>query len=190
MGNEDRQLRQWLCVLYPDDNDDHKSALELLEKILDYDYCTIYHIPIIDLEDKLIKKGHNHCVIWFDKPMRKSTLIKRLDLNKETDWHLFKGLDEFKTKKGERMFSSVENYIDYCTHRSNPDKPDKYDFDDFVTNVPDRVMKALNNTIRSKPEYFMELFDFVTSTYKVNANTRLWGLIDWFEYATSPYPFL
>lgn len=180
---EDRQLRIWLAVLYPDDNESHALALDLLSKILEYDYATIHHIPIIKEDGEMLKKGHNHLVVWFDKPMRKSTFIKRLELDKEADWHCFRGLDELKGKDGKRMFHSVDNYLDYCTHLNNPDKIDKYIFEDFETNVPDRVASALNNNYKSKPEYFLELVDFIDATYQMNRNCVFWGLNQWFTYA-------
>ena len=183
----DRQLRQWVFILY-DDNENHQFAIDeiksdiLKNKGFNFDYCIMHHIPIIDLDDKLIKKGHSHVVMWFDSPIRKSTLVKRLNLNKDVDSHLFKGLDEFRDNNGKRKFDSIDNYLDYQTHIGNLDKPDKYSFDDFITNVPDRVYEAINKFKIPNSESFMKLVDFMFSTKTINKDVVFWGMAEWYQY--------
>ena len=84
---ENRQLRLWLCMLYPD-NEKHKEMIEQL-KCSYYSYFAIKHIEKKDEEGNVINKEHYHCGIWFDSPTWLSTVIKTFGLEEE-DKHLFK----------------------------------------------------------------------------------------------------
>lgn len=175
---ENRQLRTWLFVLYPLDNKKHEDAINYIS-LGEYEYIMIDHIPIIDENDNLIKKGHTHCIMFFDNPVWLSTLLTRLKLDEE-DAHLFHSLVDFKVGK-HRKFNTIDNYIDYTTHRNNKDKIDKYGFESFLTNVPDKVYKALNSVDMRPSESLFNLIEFMEKQIEKDPSNKYNSIKDWFK---------
>lgn len=175
---ENRQLRTWLFMLYPRDNPKHEAAINLLS-LGEYQYIMLDHIPIIDEDGNVIKKAHTHCILFFDNPMWLSTLLNYLKLD-ESDSHLFKSLVDFKTGK-HRKFNTIDNYIDYMTHKDNKDKPDKYSYEDFLTNCPDKVYKALNSVDMRPAESLFYLIEFMEKKIQEDEKNRYNSIKDWFK---------
>lgn len=182
--NDNRQLRVWFLMLYPFYNYNHLLTLYLIKHntfkhILDYAF--IMHKAKYE-NGELVKRSHVHLVIWIkDKGVRRSTICNYLQLNAD-DIHLVKGLDEFKKRNGDRMFKTVDNYIDYCTHINNNNKPDKYGIDDYFTNVYERIKKAIDKVSFTPAESFNYLVYFIDDTVKSNVDSRLWDITTWYMF--------
>lgn len=181
---ENRQLRQWVFLLYADDNLKHERALAIL-KMQFHDYFYIRHIPFINNDTgEIEKKAHYHCRIRFDSPTWLSSVLKYLELDEE-DAHLFHSLDDFKSSKGKKKFKSIEDYILYCTHTTLNEKVDKYWVPDFDTNTPDLIYKALYQRDLTNSESFVSLLDFIDKEYRKDINTRFYSMRQWYLLAFS-----
>lgn len=181
MADINKQLRQWLCILYPAENQSHNEFLAQLVHSY-YKYAFIKHIGKYDEEGNVINKSHVHCIIWFDKPIRLNTLLNKFNLP-VTDAHLFTGLDDLKTKSGKRQFKTIDNYIDYTTHQSNENKTDKYTIDNFVSNDMQRIRLALDKNNFTNFESFNGLISFIDDTYKDKSKQAgLWDFSTWYKY--------
>lgn len=183
--DDSRQLRVWFMVLYPNTNQNHLHTLCMLKNgwwSSEFEYAFIGHQAKYE-NGELVKKFHVHLIIWTkDGGIRRNTLIKRLMLN-DSDLHLIMALDEFLKKNGQRMFKTTANYIDYCTHKRNSNKPDKYEFTDYFTDVPDRIKKAVEKVNLTSSESFDFLYNLVMDKYKNDYNSRLWDISTWYEYS-------
>lgn len=181
---DNRQLRVWFLMLYPAYNYNHLFTLYNIYKgmyshVLDYIF--IYHKSKYE-SGELIKRSHVHIILMIkDQGIRRNTICNYLNLS-EDDLHLFKGLDEFKKNNGVRMFKTVDNYIDYCTHINNSNKTDKYSLTDFYTNVPDKVKKAIDKVSFTPAESFNYLVNFVDNTVKNDINSKFWDITTWYMY--------
>lgn len=178
--SNDRQLRQWLCILYPEKEERHKDFIEMIKHAF-YDYCFINHIEKVDEKGEIINQAHTHCIIWFPSGIRKETIKNKFNLIDE-DMHLFKGLDEFKKSNGQRMFKTIDNYIDYLSHNGNKDKPDKYSFEDYDTNRPEQVKNALESNDRTDYETFNVLYFWLKKEFENNKDLKFSSKSDIYEY--------
>ena len=175
---ENRQLRLWLCMLYPD-NEKHENMIEQLKGSY-LSYFAIKHIAKYDDAGELTNKEHYHCGIWFDTPTWLTTVIKYFNLEEE-DKHLFKGLSDFRKKNGKRTFKTIDDYIQYVTHQYNDNKPDKYSFDDFITSVPDRIYNALNDRTRENHESLLALIEYIEKKKRENPDFSFIGITGWYK---------
>lgn len=176
----DNQKRLWLAIIYPEKEDRHSLLLDMIRSSY-YSYFYINHVAKFDEEGKQLNESHTHLGIIFPSATRKSTLLNSFNLPL-TDQHLFKSLDEFKYKNGQRKFKTLEDYISYCTHLQQDDKPDKYYFDDFITNMPERVQRAIDSSDMTSYESFNSLFNWLDKEFKDHPDMHLWDIAMVYKY--------
>ena len=103
-----RQLKAWVFMLYPD-NPDHERAINCLD-IWD-NALYIKHIAKYNEDGSIKNKEHYHCVVKNDlnQGIYLSTLLKDLNLP-ESDAHLFHSYTDFKVGNKNRFksFNSVD----------------------------------------------------------------------------------
>lgn len=143
------------CILYPDDNTNHKLALSTISK--HYNSCYICHDKDIYLYDELdeqgnvihhkgeLKKTHYHCIITFSNARSIKAVAKELDI------------EENLVQK----CSSFNSYVVYCTHRDEPLKH-QYSASDFKGVLISKVVKALE-VEDDESEQFIKIIDFIRS---------------------------
>lgn len=175
--NNNRQLRSWVFMLYPD-NPNHKQAVNYLDLLTNSLY--IRHIAKYDEEGNQLNKEHYHCVLKYENPMWLSSILKELGLSEE-DSHLFHSYSDFKIGKKNR-FKSLNDYIDYLDHQKQDDKPDKYSPDDFKGGLKSLALQIINDRDKEKYVLLAELCDFIR-TYNLNHfnDTRTFTFTDWFK---------
>lgn len=160
-----------LCLLlYPEDNQAHKEALECLFKF--YNVLAICHNKDVYLYDELdeegnlkhsageLKKVHYHILVQFRNPRYISGVAKELDIEE----HLI------------QKCSSFESYVLYMVHRDEPLKY-QYELKNLKGSLIDRALRVLEvpetneekffniqNWIISHPNaQYKDLGDFVTT---------------------------
>lgn len=175
---KNRQLRNWVFMLYPD-NEKHINAINYLDLIDNSLY--IKHIERKDDNGEMINKEHFHCIMKFDQGYWLSTLLNDLGLD-ETDSHLFHSYKDFIDNKGHQKFRSLEDYVNYLDHQLNENKPDKYDINDFHGGLVQWASEIINNRESAKYEIFLDLSLFIRKYRSDHVNdTQGWGFVDWYE---------
>lgn len=145
-----------LCLLlYPEDNQAHKEALECLFKY--YNVLAICHNQDVYLYDEFdeegnlkhsageLKKSHYHIMIQFQNARYISGVAKELDIEE----HLI------------QKCSSFESYVLYMVHRDEPLKH-QYDVNDLKGNLLDKAVRVLECP-PTKEEQFFNIVDFIKS---------------------------
>lgn len=172
--SNNRQLRNMLFVLYPD-NESHCFAVDNL-KNMHNSLCIKHnevHIDDIGVEHK----AHWHCILWFENGTWVSTVCKELGLS-DQDYHLFRSIRDKQFKR----FKTVDDYIIYLTHIYEDSKPDKYEINDFFGGRVDYAKEVLSRVDKNTYELFLELARFVRQ-YNIDHifETRTWSFTDWYE---------
>ena len=141
MSNNCRSLN-WNLVLYPNEDESHKNALEYIEKNYDY-YAYINHDMDIDKNGDL-KKEHTHVVIKFKNYRWKNAIAEELRIPAN---YLEK-------------CNNLDSSLKYLIHFENQDK---YQYD--LSLVKGRLRERLNNLINhydmTESEKYVELMDFI-----------------------------
>lgn len=131
-----RQLYNWFAILYPDNNETHKQAIQYLDFM---DECIMMlHDNSYDKEKKL--DNHYHVFLHFNQGKRLYTLFNQLGLEDDS-LHLFKSWDEIKRKD----WKNTDDYIIYLTHLKEDDKLDKYEADKFQGGNRSYAINVINN---------------------------------------------
>lgn len=164
----DRQSRVWNCILYPESNENHYLASEILKSTKGA--LLVLHNNDF-FEDGSKKETHYHCLVKYDNPFWLFSLVDRLELD-NSDIHLFKTLKECGYK-------NIDDMIIYCSHIRFDDKThydishyygdlNKYAFDVLnKIDVPDQELfnRCLNDlgVLASDPNFkFMWLSEIYT----------------------------
>lgn len=168
-----RQLRNWVFMLYPD-NPKHSKAIDLLDLMDNSIY--IKHVAKFNDDGEIINKEHYHCILKFDNPYWLSKLLLDLGLSDE-DAHLFHSVQDFK------KYKNLDQYIDYLDH-VNTDKIDKYKPDDFKGGLSGYALKIINNRDLDSYMMFNELVNWIRDYNLKNfADCRMYTFTDWFNAA-------
>lgn len=169
-----RQLRNWVFMLYPD-NPNHEKAIEYLDLLDNSLY--IKHVEKLNDDGSIKNKEHYHCVMKFENGYWLSTLLNDLGL-KEDDSHLFHSYKDFKSK-GKQRFKTLDDYIDYLDH-VNENKEDKYSIDDFHGGLKSLAQKIIAKRENNGYENFYEMCLFIRDYNLKHFNdTRLFTFTDW-----------
>lgn len=157
-----------LCLLlYPDDNQAHKEALERLFKY--YNILAICHNQDVYLYDEFdedgnlkhsageFKKSHYHILLQFQNARYISAVAKELDIEE----HLI------------QKCSSFENYVLYMVHRDEPLKH-QYDVKDLKGNLIDKAFRILECP-PTKEEQFFLIQDWIIT----HRDAKYYQLGDW-----------
>lgn len=165
---KNRQLRNFLFILYPD----NESHLQAINKLIDLpNSLLIKHIA----KDKT--KEHYHCILYNDSPQWTSTICNSLGLG-EQDYHFFRSIRDEEFKR----FKTIDDYIIYLTHIFEADKDDKYDINDFVGGRVDHAAEVLKSVDKSKYELFLDLALFIREYNLDNLmDTRTFTFTDWYQ---------
>ena len=172
-----RQLRSWVFMLYPD-NDKHKDAI--IKLLVADNSLLIKHIEKKDDNGEVLNKAHYHCILKYDNPYWLSKVIQDLGLSDE-DAHLFHSYRDFK-RGGHNQFKTLDDYVLYLDHVDNDDKPDKYTIDDFLGGLKNWASEIIGN--RDKEDYlkFADLCKFIKEyhleTFPESAHLTF---IDWYK---------
>lgn len=137
-----------LCLLlYPEDNQAHKEALECLFKY--YNVLAINHNQDVYLYDEFdeegnlkhsageLKKSHYHIMIQFQNARYISGVAKELDIEE----HLI------------QKCSSFESYVVYMVHKDEPLKH-QYEFKDLKGSLIDRAFRVLEVPETNEEKFF------------------------------------
>lgn len=138
-----------LCLLlYPEDNQAHKEALECLFKY--YNVLAICHNQDVYLYDEFdeegnlkhsageLKKSHYHIMIQFQNARYISGVAKELDIEE----HLI------------QKCSSFESYVLYMVHRDEPLKH-QYDVKDLQGTLIDKAVRILECPPTKEEQFFL-----------------------------------
>lgn len=179
MIKENKQARVWVCILYPD-NENENKAIKIISD-LPGSIC-MYHKDIYDDENNIISKKHCHCILQYNDPKWLSTVLKDLNLFNDLDdegycihEHLFKKLKDIKYK-------SVKEYCIYLTHINEPDK-ERYSIDEFFGTDYLSAMSYCHNANKSSYEIFIDLMEFMTDFMHNNPQTHIWRFDQFYDYA-------
>ena len=172
-----RQLRNWVFMLYPD-NPDHEKAINYIDLMDNSLY--IKHIAKYDEKGNQINKEHYHCILKYDSPYWLSKLLSDLHLSEE-DSHLFHSYKDFKFGNKQR-FKSLDDYVDYLDHMIDDKKPDKYSIDDFKGGLRSWAVKIINRREANKKDRLIEIGDYIRS-YNLDhfTETRYFSFLDWLK---------
>lgn len=174
-----RQLRTWVFMLYPD-NPKHEKAVDYLDLLDNSLY--IKHIAKYDEDKNLLNKEHYHCILKYDVGQWLSKILSDLNLDNE-DEHLFHSFTDFKIGK-KNKFKSLNDYISYLDHMMDDNKPDKYSIDDFHGGLKSLAAKVILNRSEDKSQALLDLCNFIRD-YNLNhfEDCRSFQFTDWYKLA-------
>lgn len=152
-----RQLRTWVFMLYPD-NPLHEKAINYIDLLDNSLY--VKHIEKKLDDGTLLNKEHYHCVLRFDNPYWLSKLLDDLGLPSD-DSHLFHSYKDFKDKNNKQKFKRLEDYVLYLDHMDNDDKPDKYDITDFHGGLVNWASSVFNSREKENYAVLSDLVEFI-----------------------------
>lgn len=152
---------RYICgILYPDDNENHKHALYMIQQ--KYDYLSICHDKdkyifdvfddngvVIHQKDEL-KKPHYHILLHFNNPRYCTGVAKEL------------GIEENLLQK----CSSADSYIIYLTHKDEPLKY-QYDVSDFSGTLINKVLRVYDTPADFESQ-FNNIVDFIQSNRTIS----------------------
>lgn len=118
-----RQLKNWFAILYPNTNESHSVALDLLD--FAPECLMMCHDRSIN-KDGTPKEIHYHVWLHYDNPKWLYTILKEYKLGDDS-LHLFKSFDEIKRK----TWTKPDDYVVYMTHIKEEDK-EVYDYHNFL----------------------------------------------------------
>lgn len=172
-----RQLRNWVFILYPD-NPKHLKALDILHLMPNSLY--IKHIAKTDEEGDQQNKEHYHCLLRYDNGYWLSKLLKDLGLDDE-DEHLFHSYRDFK-KGSSYRFKTLNDYVLYLDHMDDETKEDKYSPDDFMGGLRSWALEVLASRDKESYELFFDMCDFIRQ-YNLEhfMDIRNYTFNDWFR---------
>lgn len=127
------KCRNMTCLLYPQEDETHRKALEYIK--LNYDYAYIVHDKDTN-EDGEIKKSHVHVVIRFINPRHISSVAKELGI---------------EANYIESIQSRFDSMLCYLIHYNQPDKY-QYSLDEVEGTLKDDLVKALNKQNKQPEE--------------------------------------
>ena len=172
-----RQLRNWVFMLYPD-NPAHQKAIDYIDLLDNSLY--IKHIAKYDEKGDIKNKEHYHCILRFDSPYWLSKVLSDLNLSEE-DSHLFHSYKDFMSGKYQR-FKSLNDYVDYLDHMLDPKKPDKYSLEDFRGGLVSWAKEVILSREFNKAEMLIKVNDFIRN-YNLDhfVETRYFSMGDWLK---------
>lgn len=145
---------RYICgILYPDDNENHKRALSIIQK--NYDYLFICHdkdtytFDVFDDNGVVIhskgelKKPHYHILLHFINPRYTTGVAKEL------------GIEDNLLQK----CSSADSYIIYLSHKDEPLKY-QYDVSDFSGTLINKVFRVYEKPADLESQ-FNNIVDFI-----------------------------
>lgn len=102
--------RTWLMVLYPKENESHKIIIDNIQKstLFGLEWGYIDHEGEKDDDDNQ-KKDHTHVIIRFENALRKSSVVKVLDIDSDNEHFVV-------------LCHSMKAYLRYMIHLGYPDK--------------------------------------------------------------------
>ena len=151
-----RQLRSWVFMLYPD-NEKHKDAIVKL--LVADNSLLIKHIEKKNENGEILNKAHYHCILKYDNPYWLSKILSDLGLSDE-DAHLFHSYRDFK-RGGHNQFKTLDDYVLYLDHVDNDDKPDKYDITDFHGGLKGWAASVISRREKENYMIFFEMIEFI-----------------------------
>ena len=143
MATEKFRDRKFCLLLYPNEDENHKEALEIIKR--SYDYASINHDSDLDEEGNL-KKVHTHVVIRFNNPVWNSALAK--DLGIEINYI--------------QKCRSLERSLLYLIHYNEPDKF-QYDVRKVQGSLKQKLKNYIKNSGKDESEKVLELLDYIDS---------------------------
>lgn len=151
---------RYICgILYPDDNENHKQALSLIQH--NYDYLIIYHnkdkyiFDVFDDNGNIIhqkyerKKPHYHILLHFNNPRYCSGVAKELGIEKNLL----------------QKCSSADSYIIYLTHKDEPLKH-QYEISDFSGTLINKVLRVYDTPVDLESQ-FNNIVDFIENNRNI-----------------------
>lgn len=181
---ENKQARNWICMLYPD----NKSHLDAILKISEMpgSIC-MYHNAVLDDEGKEVSKKHCHCILQFEQGKWRRGLVKELDLIYDPDHkkgeiddsHLFLTFKELSSKKHSKFVYNVRSYCQYLTHQNLPDK-EEYPISDFFGSDREKAMRYCLNDNRTNFEKFDDMVSEFLDICEKIPSSSIWTFNHWY----------
>ena len=141
---EKYRSRKFCFILYPQEDETHKKALEYIK--LNYDYALIEHNRD-KKEDGKIKKAHTHVVISLPNAKWNTALAEEV------------GLPENYFQK----CKSLDNALEYLIHY-NDDTKEQYSIDEVQGSLKKKLKKLVLNDGKDENEKVEELIEFIDNT--------------------------
>ncbi len=140
--NNERSLN-WCLVLYPQEDNSHKLALDYI--ISHYSYAYIKHDRDI-LDDGSLKKEHVHVVIKFNNYRWRNAIAEELKI----------------TPNYLEKCRNLENALKYLIHFNNEDKA-QYDISEVNGDLKLKLSNYLEHTEKSESDKVLELLYYINS---------------------------
>lgn len=142
------KTRTFSFLLYPDTNDRHKAALEVLQN--SYSFLGILHDQdemVVNEEtgEKAPKPDHWHCIVKFKQPRYLSAVSAELGVEP----NLF------------RDCKSFDGYARYMLHLDNPEKH-QYEFSALTGTLKDLAEKAIIGQ-ETEDDQFLRIMEILDS---------------------------
>lgn len=139
--------RHWTLVLYPQEDETHKNALEYIEKT--YEYAKIIHDKDVDEQGEIIKE-HTHVVMTTgNNPRWRSAVAEELGISLSK----IEGCNQTKQ-------------LLYLIHKENPDKW-QYKIDEVEGNLKNKLVELLEKD-KTDTENANKLVNYIMKTPNVN----------------------
>ena len=145
--------RNYILLLYPDEDISHKNCLDVIKKY--YDYAYIIHDKDIDNDNKL-KKSHIHCLVSFPNARHLSAISKEFGI---TDNYI-------------RVCNSFNNSLYYLIHYNEPTKH-QYSIDEVFGPLKKKLIKLINNDKLDEDDVITYILDMIDNTFDYLTITSL-----------------
>lgn len=140
---EKYRSKKFCILLYPQEDETHKKALEYIR--LNYDYASIEHNKDKNEEGE-IKKSHTHVVLSFTNAKWNTAVSEELGI---------------AINYMERC-RSLENALEYLIH-FNDDTKEQYDIEEVQGNLKSKLKQIMANDGKDENEKALELTEFINT---------------------------
>ena len=129
-------------LLYPNEDESHKKALNLIKN--NYDYAYIVHDKDVNSDTGEIKKSHIHCVVSFNNAKWNTSFAEEIGL-------LVNYIQPIK---------NYEKCLEYLIHY-NDDSKYQYSLDDVKGSLKKKLERFILNDDKDENEKTIDLLDFI-----------------------------
>lgn len=138
--------RKMCMLLYPNEDETHRKALEYIR--LNYDYASIVHDKDVNIETGEIKKEHTHVVVSFSNAKWNTAFAEEIGI----------------TENYIQSIRSFESCLEYLIHY-NDDTKYQYDIEEVQGSLKNKLKKFVINDNKDENEKCLELIEYIDSYY-------------------------
>lgn len=154
---KDKRFRTFMLILYEDDEKYFDYINFIINKEFknkNYRYLGITHDKDLD-DDGLLKKSHDHIVLYFDNPRTINSLSNELSLPSQYI----------------EKYTSLKTALLYLLHFNQGDKT-QYEVNDTYGDLKQELIKYTINTIKTEEQRVCEVLDLIDSYYKYTSYSK------------------